>query len=683
MNTKTFSPDTPVTDLAGVGEAYTERLARLGIMTVNDLLHYFPRRYDDLTKVWHVEDVSKFGEMPAGERVTVEAEVLGTETRRLRGRRSMLKANIGSTKGFMEAVWFNQPYVAKQLRIGETYRFSGVLKTGYGRPSLQQPAFERAAATNTHTARLVPVYPETEGVTSKWLRDRIKDLLPAASQLTESLPSEVLQAQNLLSITEAIPQIHFPDSPGLADRARYRFDFEQIFVRQLLTVRSRERWLEGKEAIRVPYDAERTKRFVGSLPWPLTDDQRRAAHEILTDLDSQRPMLRLLQGDVGSGKTAVAAIALHQAATAGFQGALMAPTETLARQHTATLARWFKPHNIPVAALLGSQPDAEKRQIKESIAKGDVSIIVGTHALIQETVEWQNLAVAVVDEQHRFGVAQRGAIGGNTTPHLLTMTATPIPRSLALVAFGDQALSIIRARPAGRQPIVTEVVSSTQRERAFAALRRELDAGRQAFIVYPVIADSILGLRGAEEEYARLQKTLLSDYQLGLLHGRLPATEKTAAMDAFAAGELDVLVATSVIEVGVDVPNATVMLIEEAQQFGLAQLHQFRGRVGRGAHQSYCFLLSGDVSKEDNERLAAMVKSNSGFDLAEVDLKLRGPGDLLGTKQSGFEVSLAGLSNPELVKAAHETAEQLIAKDPELTNAPLLAARLADVVTPA
>jgi ATP-dependent DNA helicase RecG len=667
---------TPLSDLTGIGPAYVKRLERLGLATAGDLLRYLPRRYDDLSQVKTVDELQQFGGITDGEVITVQAEVLGVRSQPMRNRRMLVKAEIGNDRGFLEAVWFNQPYVAKQLKIGETFVFAGKVKTGYGKPSLQSPTFEPLAAEQTHVARIVPVYPETEGLSSKWLRAKLKPLLGLASELPEPLPLELLHRYDLPGVEPAIKQIHFPDSLEQAERARYRFDFEQILLRQLLAQRSRHEWRD-RAATAVAYDPEITKAFVGRLPWPLTDDQRRATHEILSDLSEPKPMMRLLEGDVGSGKTVVAAIAANQVAAAGGQTAIMVPTEVLARQHYQTLQELLAPAGVSVELVVGSQPKSERQAAAERIAAGEVAVVVGTHALIQEGISWHRLVLAVIDEQHRFGVAQRRALAGETTPHLLSMTATPIPRSLALVAFGDQDLSIIEQLPSGRKPIATRLVRAGDRESAFAQIRQELTAGRQAFVVYPVIEDSKAGLKSAVGEFERLQAGPLMGFTLGLLHGRLKADEKEAVMGAFAAGELDVLVATSVIEVGVNVPNATVMVIEEAQQFGLAQLHQFRGRVGRGGDQSYCYLMPGSDSQEENDRLTAMVESTSGFHLAEVDLGLRGPGDLLGTKQSGFDVSLAGLADPRLLKDARAAAEELVASDPSLDTWPELRDRVA------
>lgn len=669
-----------VATLPGVGTAYVERLERLGVTTVHDLLTYFPRRYDDLRAVKTIDELQQFGSLDDGASVTVRATILATEARRSRSGRMIVKASIGNSKGWLEAVWFNQPYLAKQLKIDDEYIFSGKLKSSFGRPSLQSPSFEPVQATQIHVARLVPVYPQTEGLTSKWLRAKLKPLLDLASTFEDELPEDLRKRYRLPPVAEAVQQIHFPDSPEAAASARRRFDFSQLLQIQILTLRNRRNWQQERSALPITYDAAITKRMVASLPWPLTDDQRVAAHEILRDLATPVPMMRLLQGDVGSGKTAVAALALWQVAATGHQGALMAPTETLARQHFQTLHGWLAPLGVTVGLALGSDSAATKRAARVAIAEGTWSVVVGTHALIQQGVEWQSLALAVVDEQHRFGVTQREALRADKqAPHLLTMTATPIPRSLALVAYGDQDLSVIASLPAGRQMVQTEVVSAAERPSVWRKVTEELTAGRQAFVVYPVIADSAAGLRDATSEFIRLQE-IFSNFTVGLLHGKLPGEEKERIMQRFQAGELQVLVATSVIEVGIDVPNATVMVIEEAQQFGLAQLHQFRGRVGRGSHQSFCYLISGTAAAEDNERLQAMTTSHSGFELAQIDLEQRGPGDLVGTKQSGFDISLQALTDPQLLQDARAAAEELLANDPDLRQAPTLSDRIQQLV---
>ena len=672
--------------LPGVGPAYAKRLHRLGIRTVGDLLRYAPRRYDDLREITTLPELLASGSLPANAAVTLRVPVKSVRLRRLRGRRSMVTAVLGdktaktAKSATLEAVWFNQPYLAESLQVGKEYVFVGKLKTGKYGTNLQSPAVERRTLTGeqTHSGRLVPVYPETEGLSSRWLRYKIRPLLSYADRLPETLPDDIRDGADLLPIAEAVRSIHFPEDEDAAKRARYRFDFEQVFYQQLIAQRRRREWQEDTHATAIPTDTAALDKFLKALPWKLTAGQRTALDEILSDLGRDRPMLRLLQGDVGSGKTAVAAAAAHQAAAAGLQTAFMVPTEVLARQHAATLRQWFEPLGLEVALLAGGQSAAEQDEARARIAAG-APVVVGTHALIQRDVRWQRLGLAIVDEQHRFGVEQRAKLRAEQfvkssagAPHLLSMTATPIPRTLALVAYGDQDLSIIPERPAGRPEVATKVVAPAGRDKAFAAVRGELAKERQAFVLYPVISDSQLGLKAAEEEFERLAATVFDGYKVALLHGRLPAEDKVRTMDAFSRGKLDVLVSTSVVEVGVDVPNATVMVIEEAQRFGLAQLHQLRGRIGRGKHRSYCYLLPGDGASADNERLRAMERTDSGFELAEVDLEIRGPGEVLGTVQSGFAVSIEGLSDPRLLKSARDAARDLLERDPRLATIPAL-----------
>lgn len=664
----TLTPETPVADLKGVGASSVAKLRRLGIASIGDLVRYFPRRYDDLRRVVRPADLANFDAVPTYP-ITLEAVVAAVDTRRLGGRRSITKAVLTDDDARAEAVWFNAPYVTGQLEVGSSYRFSGRVQRKSGRISLQQPSFESSDAAATHTARLVPIYPETEGLTSKWLRVKIKDLRDVFPLIDESLPEEVRAKYRLLGVSEALDALHFPEEPTQTAQARRRFDFEQLLIRRLVALHARMSW-QGIPALRIPYNAAVTKEFVSTLPWPLTESQRRAAHEILTDLDADQPMLRLLQGDVGSGKTAVAALALHQAARSGLQAALMAPTEALAKQHAATLTPWMDSCGVTVRLLVGSGSTADQSAVREAIAAGGPGVYVGTHALIQDATRFKDLALAVVDEQHRFGVQQRGLLRRETAPHLLTMTATPIPRSLAKVLYGDQTVTMLMSRPTDRAGVRTEVVDPASRLRAFEHLRDEVKKGRQGFVVYPVIDQSVSGRRSAVAAFEEHASGVLRDVRVGLLHGRLSTEEKDAVMGEFVAGDLDVLVATTVIEVGIDVPNATVMIIEEAQQFGLAQLHQLRGRVGRGTHVATCFVVSGDGFQGDVERLRILAETDSGFELAERDLDIRGPGDLLGTKQSGFEVSIAALTNQDLLDETNEAAEDLLVRDPELQSMP-------------
>ncbi len=666
----------PVSALPGIGPTNQQRLARLGVHTVVDLLHYFPRRYDDLRQVMTVADLQQFGNRLPTVPVTIRGRLHNITTRRTRRGKTVANGRIGNKRGYLEVIWFNQPYLAKQLVVGRDYLFSGKLADAFGRVSLQSPAVESAEAAPTHTARLVPIYPETEGLSSKWLRARIKPLLQLAAQVPEDLPADLIARQRLLPMAEALTEIHFPSSVERAQQARYRFDLAQLLLLQLVNQINRTQWQAGASALPVHYDPGIVKRFLAGLPWSLTDDQRRALHEILVDLAKPQPMLRLLEGEVGSGKTVVAAAAAYQAVASGYQAALMAPTEVLAEQHYQQIAAWFNKLHAPIVCLLGSSKPADKQRVVARLTAGEPLLIVGTHALIQDQVGFQRLALAVVDEQHRFGVAQREQLRGQHPPHLLAMTATPIPRSLALLAYGDQDLSVIASKPGRRPPVTTKLVAATDRPALYQEVAAELAAGRQVFIVVPVIESSAAGLRSLQHSYTDLSRGPLAGFSLGMLHGKLPTAEKTETMQRFAAGKLDALIATTVVEVGIDVPNATVMVIEEAQQFGLAQLHQLRGRVGRGSHQSFCYVVAGTTAAEDSQRLQAMMTHDSGFALAELDLQLRGPGDLLGTKQSGFELSVAALSDPGLLTLARREAAALLAADPTLITAPVLADRL-------
>jgi ATP-dependent DNA helicase RecG len=518
---------------------------------------------------------------------------------------------------------------------------------------------------------LAPVYPETEGITSRFLRSRIEPLLGFTTQVPDRLPPSVRDAEGLMPIDEALYQVHKPESLDTATRGRERIAFEELFLLQMAAERARRRRMSGPGVI-VAYDIELARQFVATLPFTLTNGQRVAAHEILTDLAAPGPMNRLLQGDVGSGKTVVAALAALMTHHSGFQTAVMAPTEILARQHHATLEALLGEHGLPPRLLVGSTSAAARREILAGLAGGHDSLIVGTHALIEDDVVLVNLGLAIVDEQHRFGVAQRRRLRqtSGAMPNYLAMTATPIPRSLSNTLYGDVDLSELREMPPGRHPVATQVVPPDERPRAYEFVRSEVRSGRQAFVICPLIEESDkLGARSAIAEYERLSTTVFADLRVELLHGRMPAREKAQRMDRFVRGEADVLVATSVVEVGVDVPNATIMLIEGAERFGLAQLHQFRGRVGRAEHQSYCLLFEGGVDEEGSRRLAAVAATDSGFELAERDLQLRGPGQLVGLRQHGLpEMLAADLLDVALGRRSKEAALAWLDQDPELAS---------------
>jgi ATP-dependent DNA helicase RecG len=541
----------------------------------------------------------------------------------------------------------------------------------------------------TNTGRLVPVYSETRGITSRWLRWKISQLLKKyLDDLPELIPSAILKRQNLVGVQEAIKQLHFPDNSEKIKEAQKRMAFEEMFFIQLVSARSRKNW-EASQAISIEFNGELAKNFVNSLPFKLTDAQRKASYQILKDLEKKYPMNRLLEGDVGSGKTVVAAIAALESMMAGYQTAIMAPTEVLAAQHFETFKKIFKNFSQKVGILTNSlcQTVWKKNTRKNFLGKirrGEIKILIGTHALIQESVEFKNLALVVIDEQHRFGVEQRARLQKaarglkdgleKTIPHLLSMTATPIPRTLALAFFGNLDLSILDELPKGRKRIITEIVTPANRKKVYEFIRTEIKKGRQAFFIFPLIdeSDKISG-RAATEEHKRLSDEIFPDLRLGLLHGRMKPKEKEDVMKKFKERELDILVSTSVIEVGVDVPNATIMVIEGSERFGLAQLHQFRGRVGRSEHQSYCFLFTDSASASTNKRLKALSESEDGFKLAEHDLELRGPGQFIGKRQSGLaDTAMQHLSDVKLIQQARIEAQSLLDFDPKLEKFPVL-----------
>jgi ATP-dependent DNA helicase RecG len=582
----------------------------------------------------------------------------------------------------MRVVWFNQPYLAAQLKTNDRIVLAGKVGLFNRGKTMENPEWERVGEEDlTHTGRLVPVYPLTQGITQRPMRRIAKEAVDRfAGFAKEPLPEEVRQRHKLPDLTGSLRQMHYPDSMEAYEEARRRIAFDELLCVQLAVLERRLAWQDGKSA---PMGAEGVvEAYRQTLPWAMTGAQDRVLGDIVNDLRLSRPMARLLQGDVGSGKTAVAAAALVIAVANQYQGAIMAPTEILAEQHYKTLTGLLSRleiggRRLRVELLTGSTAAKSKQGVVDGIASGEVDVVVGTHALIQEGVSFKNLGVAVVDEQHRFGVMQRAALKeramatGQPTPHLLVMSATPIPRTLALTFFGDLDVSVIDEMPPGRLPVQTSYVSPEDRREAYGFVREQVAAGRQAFVVCPLIEESAaLQTRSAVQEYERLSKDVFPDLRLGLLHGRMSSADKDAVLAAFRRGELHILVATTVIEVGIDIPNASMMVIEGADRFGLAQLHQLRGRVGRGAEQSFCLLLSDDPSETALERLRLLEEHNDGFALAEADLRLRGPGDYFGTRQSGMpEFQAADFSDVKLIETARREAQQLLAEDPELERA--------------
>ncbi len=671
----------PLTAIRGVGSKQAERLARLGLNTIRDVLFFFPRRYDDYS------NLKPINRLEYGEEVTIIARVWDAGTRQTRNGATLFKAVLSDGTGFIEATWFNQPYLADRIKPGDQIVISGKVEEYLGHLCFTSPEWEPLQKELLHTGRLVPVYPLTEGISARWLRQMVHRTVEYwAPRLPDHLPPSLREAYDLMGIGTALQQVHFPDNRQSLQRAQYRLAFDELFVFQIGILRQRHLW-RSAPGQQLTIDPGVLEEFVRSLPFTLTAAQRRALEHIVADLASPHPMNRLLQGDVGSGKTAVAALAMALTVAAGAQAAMMAPTEILAEQHYRTLTGLFASfpgRPIRVALLTGSTPKAEREAVYTGLADGSVDIVVGTHALIQEGVNFRNLAFVVIDEQHRFGVRQRAALrqkGYN--PHLLVMTATPIPRSLQLTIWGHLDVSVIDEMPPGRQPVTTRVLMPRERERAYSFVRSQIEKGRQAFIICPLVEESDkIEAKAAVEEYERLRKEVFPTLRLGLLHGRMKGEEKDATMAAFARGELDILVATSVVEVGIDVPNATVMLVEGAERFGLAQLHQFRGRVGRGEHPSYCLLVAESASPEAEERLKAVEATTDGFVLAQKDLELRGPGEFLGTRQSGLpDLKMASLADLRLLERVREAAQRFLEEDPSLGKPEhrLLARRVAEI----
>lgn len=653
---------TKLTQIKGVGPKTAESFSTAGLDTVKDLITFWPRVHEDFSHVSTIDALS-----PG--KVTIKARCEKVTTRRVRRGMTVTTAVLYDDSGKLNAVWFNQPYRATQLaKSGEEFFFSGEFEFSYNRYQLSSPSVEKVSEMPIQTDRILPIYRSVRGLKSQLVRKILGELKPLMTMLDETLPPEIVKSQRLMSYADAVMAMHFPATPDDIARARERLGFEELF--QLLLASQRNK--EDNARLAGPYiefDPEPIKKFVGQLPFALTSAQRRAAWEIMQDFGHSHPMNRLLQGDVGAGKTVVAGLSALMAMTRGFQVALLAPTEILATQHAATLSRLLAGTDINLALYTGSVKGKKRETLLENLASGEIDIVVGTHALMEPGVRFANLGFVIIDEQHRFGVAQRQKLLTKTSneartlvmPHLLSMTATPIPRSLQLTVFGELDVSVLDELPPGRQAIETKIWAPTSRELLYKKIDDELAVGRQAYVITRLIDDNPnLEQKSAEAEYKKLKNSIFSHRKIGLMHGKLKPDEKTAVMNDFAVGKLDILVSTTVVEVGVDVPNATVMLIENADQFGLSQLHQLRGRVGRGHHQSYCYLMMSD-SKKPSERLREIEKSQDGFYLAEVDLKLRGPGEIYGRMQHGaLNLEIASLGDTRLVKKARDAARDFV-----------------------
>jgi len=780
----------PIESFPRVSAAYQKRLNRLGIKTIEDLLHHFPFRYDDLSKI------SKIADLKINEIATIRGEIINIKIlRTFKKKMWLVEALIKDDSGTTRAVWYNQPFLIRAYRKGTWISLAG--KVNYDKktfffsnpahekisPPLSSPPYQGGEVGGVHTGRLIPIYSETAGLSSKWLRYILKIIWPKIStEIIDFLPEEIKKSQNLIGLKEALEKIHFPQTPEDINLARQRLGFNELFLIQLFVLEQKQKW-QKQNSPKIKFNQELIKNFVSSLPFRITNAQRKSAWEILQDMEKSKPMNRLLEGDVGSGKTVVAAIAALQAIKAGFQVAFMAPTEILAQQHFNEISKLLKNFNVKVGLLTSAdartcsgenwmpnfnlgqiQPKTEpatslpviakqsrnsgiqttiqdeswhpnnkanskKPALIKKISDGKIQIIIGTHSLIQKNIIFKNLGLVIVDEQHRFGVNQRQALlrGTNAenpqeralSPHFLSMTATPIPRTLALTIYGDLDLSLLNEMPKGRQKIITKIVAPQNREKAYNFIRQQIEAGRQAFVICPRIettdsqnpslrkAKSDLATKQSHnnhvglphilptgemfamtnnrwsdtktvtEEYEKLSKKIFFDFKIAMLHGRLKPKEKEKIMADFKNKKTQILVSTSVIEVGIDIPNASVIMVEGAERFGLAQLYQFRGRVGRDKHQSYCFLFTESSSQTISHRLKAIAAAQSGFELAEKDLEIRGPGEFWGGQQWGLpDLIMASLSDAQLIKSCREEAEKLLSQNYNLENFPLLKEKL-------
>ncbi len=721
-----ISLSTPIAEVKGIGPRFQEKLKKLNIATVKDLLWYFPFRYEDFSNIVEIKNLR------AGQRATVQGVIQSIKLRRTWKRRMFIvEAVISDDTGRIKAVWFNQRFLITMLKKEMRVNLAGkVVESEGGGLALSHPVHEvltykKDAEDLRHTGRVVPIYPEVKGITSKGIRFLLKPVLDKITFIPDPLPEEILKKQNILNLSQSLRAVHFPETIQQAADAKKRFAFEDLFFLQLVNLRQKIK-LSQESAYAADFDISEVKNLLEKLPFDLTLSQKKSLWEIMQDLKKPHPMNRLLQGDVGSGKTIVAILGSLVLAKDNKQTAFMAPTEVLAKQHYETFKKFFKNFDKGAGLLTGSlskifygddlESGAKKSELVKEIAEGKIKIVFGTHALIQRYVKFSDLALVIIDEQHRFGVEQRATLmkgyvkdsqAFRAIPHLLSMSATPIPRTLSLTVFGDLDLSIIDELPKGRKEIITKIVAPANRDKAYAFIRGQVKKGRQAFVICPRITTTVLNeeavnqeydginedqprllfgkkknvlwedAKAVEDEYKKLSEEIFPDLRVGMLHGKMKAKEKNEIMRRFKEREVDVLVSTSVIEVGVDIPNAVIMMIEDADKFGLAQLYQFRGRVGRGEHQSFCFLFTESFSKSTHQRLHSLIEAKNGFELAEKDLAIRGPGEFLGKEQTGVpDLAMKAVRNPALVKSSREAAEELLKKDPRLDNYPAFKSRL-------
>ncbi|MBU1131236.1 ATP-dependent DNA helicase RecG [Patescibacteria group bacterium] len=674
-----LSLNTPIENIGGVGKTVAVKLKRLGVFTAGDLIYWYPFRYDDFSNLKKIDDLE------VGEVATVKGKIELLENRRSYKKKMIItECFLTDESGSIKAIWFGQPFITKLLQNNDEVYFSGKVEGDLFDSYFKNPSYEKVSNDTAHTARIVPIYPLTVGLTQKQLRFLIKQALPLVKQIADWLPEKVIKNHQLINLTDALANIHFPGNKQKMEQAVRKLKFNELLQLHLQNYLISK---DLKESISTPleFHEKKTKEIVKNLGFTLTDAQRKCAWQILLDMEKPRPMNRLLEGDVGSGKTAVAALAVANCILNKSQAVVLAPTEILASQHFQSFRELLKPVECCLALLTSGKQmiinttDEEPEKISKAkllklIAAGEIDLVIGTHALIQEKVEFKNLGLVIIDEQHRFGVDQRKAIreksgDAATTPHLLSMTATPIPRTLALTIYGNLDLSIIDELPPGRKKPETKLVEPQQRKQAYDFIKNQIKQGRQGLVICPLIEESDkLGVKAATEEYQKLSAEVFSDLKIGLLHGKLKPKVKEEVMNKFHQGKLDLLVTTSVVEVGVNVPNANVMIIESAERFGLAQLHQFRGRVNRSSRQSYCFLFTESSAEKSIRRLKTLVGCFDGFKLAEEDLKIRGSGNLIGSKQTGFFTTLkiAKLTDVELIEETKKASQIIVEEFPEI-----------------
>jgi ATP-dependent DNA helicase RecG len=647
-----------ISNIKGIGKVVEKKLNKLGIYTIYDLVHFYPRKYNDFSKV------TKISELSSGA-VTVRGRIVRIANKRTYRRNySVTEAVIEDGGGSVRAVWFNQPYLAASLPKETEVFVSGNLEFKYNSFALQNPIIERVRSFTVNTARIVPVYRETNGLSSKQIRNFIKLVLPEINKLEETLPKPILQSQSLQSRAEALRQIHFPDSSDKLGDAKYRIAFEELFF-LIMTSLVIKNEIKTEHAPRIRFDKQLAKSFVKELDFPLTNAQRKSAWQIIQDIDRDIAMNRLLEGDVGSGKTVVSAMAGYFVVHNGYQVVLMAPTSILAEQHYHTFNKILHKH-AKVSLIIGGSKSKETDSQLDKVAKGETQIIIGTHALLEKKVRFHKLGLVIIDEQHRFGVDQRKLLKTKSEqmPHLLTMSATPIPRSLALTIYGDLDISVIDEMPPGRKTVVTKVIKEPERQKMYFEIEKEINSGNQVFVVCPLIVDSdVLGVKSVEQEADRLRKEEFGDRKIAVLHGRMKNTEKQAIIDDFRLKKIDILVATTIVEIGVDIPSASVMLIEGAERFGLATLHQLRGRIGRSEIQSYCYVMAPQNSFSAR-RLLLLEKYSDGFTLAQKDLEMRGAGAIYGKAQHGIlDLKMANISDVNIISKVRKVATEFMSQE--------------------